>query len=61
MSKAMLIERAARLADASAIAAIEAATLERLGYATEAEAYATRAAQLGGMSADYRKAAKLAH
>jgi DNA-binding Xre family transcriptional regulator len=61
MSKALLVEKAARLAEASAIAAIEAASLSRLGYAGEAEAIESRALRLDSMAADYRRAARLAH
>lgn len=59
MSKAMLVAKAARFAEASAIAAIEAATLARLGHPSEA--VETRAARLAGLSADYAKAARLTH
>lgn len=59
MSKAILVTKAARFADASAIAAIEAATAARLGYPSEL--LESRAARLAALSDDYAKAARLAH
>ena len=59
MSRAMLSQRAARLSDASAIAAIEAATLARLGFPDNR--LESRAERLDAMAAQYRRAAKSAH
>ena len=55
----MLSERAARLSDASAMAAIEAATLARLGFPDVR--LESRAERLESMAANYRRAAKQAH
>lgn len=59
MNKGLLTDKAARLADASAIAAIQAATLARLGYPDSA--LEDRAARLADMAATYGRAARLAH
>lgn len=61
MSKAILVTKAERFADASAIAAVESALAARMGYEGEAETLAARAARLSAMASDYRKAARLAH
>lgn len=59
MSRAMLADRAARLSDASACAAIQAATLARLGFPDSR--LESRAERLDAMAANYRRAAKSAH
>jgi len=61
MSKAILVAKAARFSEASAMAAIEAANVARLGYRAEAETLEARAARLASLSADYHKAARRAH
>lgn len=61
MSKAILVAKACRFADASAIAAIEAATLARVGLVREAEAYEARAERYAALAADYDTAARRAH
>lgn len=61
MSKAILTAKAARFADASAIAAIESAVSARLGFAGEAETLEARSNRYAALAADYRKAARRAH
>ena len=61
MSVSQMIQKAERLANASAIAAVEAASLARLGFRGDAELMAERAARLDCMAADYRAAAKRFH
>ena len=59
MNKGLLADKAARLSHASAMAAIQAATLARLGYPDSS--LEERAARLDCMAANYRRAARLAN
>lgn len=59
MNKGLLTDKAARLAMASASAAIQAAALSRLGYPDSR--LEERAARLESMAANYRRAARLAN
>lgn len=59
-TKAVLIAKAARFADASAAAAYESANLAGMGYPVDAARLDERAARLSALAADYAKAARRA-
>lgn len=59
-TKGILIAKAARFADQSAVAAYESAMLAGMGYRADAARLEERAARLSSLAADYAKAARRA-